>query len=83
MYLFCSIVIEDFFINKANFYSSLSKTIFFSANEVSFSLDACSYMRIDVSVNICPFHFEHAHVLEDFIIYFVFVLAAGFLLLTD
>ena len=40
-------------------------------------------MRIDISVNICPFDFQHAHTLEDFIVYFVFVLAAGFLLLTD
>ena len=76
-------VIKDLFINKANFYSVLWKTIFSSANEVSFSLGECSYMRIDISVNICPFPFPHAHTLEDFIIYFVFVLAAGFRPLKD
>ena len=34
-------------IIKANFYTILSKTSFFSANEVSFSLGGCSFMRIE------------------------------------
>ena len=31
---------------KANFHSVLLKTTFFSANEVSFSLGECSFMRM-------------------------------------
>ena len=34
-------------IIKANFYGVLSKTTFFSVNEVSFSLSDCSFMNIN------------------------------------
>ena len=38
---------EEQLLRPANFYSVFSRTTFFSANEVSFSLGECSLMRIE------------------------------------